>query len=144
MIEAAHRISAEVRLTDAVARLGGDEFVVLLGDVTERASAVAAAEKIEAAFAKSFVLGDARVSLGVSIGIALYPEDADDFESLLGVADAAMYRIKRVRRLRAPVSMKLRSGIPFRNGELPCNTLHLARSYRSCGGIHVQTHPVGI
>ena len=102
LIEAAQRISAQVRLTDAVARRGGDEFVVLLGDVTDRASAVAAAEKIEAAFAKSFVLGDARISLGVSIGIALYPEDADDFESLLGVADAAMYRIKRVRRLRAP------------------------------------------
>jgi len=100
LIEAASRIQACVRASDAVARLGGDEFLAVLGNTPDRSAAQAVAAKIDAAFREPFVLGSAQVRLGVSIGIGMFPEDAQDFEGLLRVADQAMYAAKRERRLR--------------------------------------------
>ena len=98
LIEAASRIQGCVRVSDAVARLGGDEFVAVLGSAPDRAVALAVAAKIEAAFAQPFSLGQAQVTLGISIGVGVYPDDAQDFEGLLKVADQAMYAVKRQHR----------------------------------------------
>ena len=103
LIEAASRIQGCVRVSDAVARLGGDEFLAVLGNTPDRAAAQAVAAKIDAAFAAPFEVGESgrvKVRLGVSIGIGMYPEDAQDFEGLMRVADQAMYAAKRERRLR--------------------------------------------
>jgi diguanylate cyclase (GGDEF)-like protein/PAS domain S-box-containing protein len=93
----AAKIRRLVRDSDTVARIGGDEFTILLNDLGKREEAQAIAGKIEAALAAPFRLsGPSRdVSVGVSIGIALYPEDARDADALVRVADAAMYSAKQ-------------------------------------------------
>jgi diguanylate cyclase (GGDEF)-like protein len=89
------RLAVAVRASDTVARIGGDEFALLMpaGD-RDGAGRVAAA--ILEGFREPFALQEVVVSVGASIGIALYPEHASDGASLLRMADAAMYRAKRV------------------------------------------------
>ncbi|MEO7744298.1 MAG: diguanylate cyclase [Usitatibacter sp.] len=93
----ARRIREQVRDSDTVARIGGDEFTVILPAIAERSKAEAVARKIVAALAASFELGAQRdsVSIGGSVGIALYPADGEDAEALLAAADSAMYRAKQ-------------------------------------------------
>jgi diguanylate cyclase (GGDEF)-like protein/PAS domain S-box-containing protein len=95
--EAAERIRRLVRQSDTVARMGGDEFTVILADLGGRAEADRVAGKIHAAFAAPFELGSPgrHVNVGVSIGIALYPADAQEADALLSLADAAMYAAKQ-------------------------------------------------
>ena len=92
----AERIREQVRESDTVARIGGDEFTVLLRDITSRQDVADIAEKIIAALGAPFRLGNhpQAVEIGTSIGIAIYPSDAQDHETLIKVADAAMYSAK--------------------------------------------------
>lgn len=92
----AERIRAQVRESDTVARVGGDEFTVILRDISSRQDAAAVAEKIIATVAAPFLLGTPpqAVEIGTSIGIAVYPADAEDHETLIKLADAAMYGAK--------------------------------------------------
>ena len=92
----ANRIREHVRESDTVARVGGDEFTVILRDISSRQDAAAVAQKIIAALAAPFRLRNHRqaVEIGSSIGIALYPGDAEDHETLIKIADAAMYGAK--------------------------------------------------
>ncbi|MDY0007645.1 MAG: diguanylate cyclase [Spongiibacteraceae bacterium] len=87
-----------VRESDTVARLGGDEFTILLTRVSGQADAVQVADKIIAAFARPFLVDGHALSVGVSIGIALFPDDAADEVMLLRDADAAMYAAKQAGR----------------------------------------------
>jgi diguanylate cyclase (GGDEF)-like protein len=93
------RIRAQVRESDTVARLGGDEFAVILPSIIGREQVAIVAGKIIAALAAPFTLGSQkqRVEIGVSIGIALYPADANDHETLIKKADVAMYDAKTTR-----------------------------------------------
>lgn len=95
LIEVARRIRSAIRDADLVARLGGDEFAVLLEAVRDTEDAVRVARKILDAMAEPVDLGTACVLPGVSIGIALFPDHADDGEQLLRAADHAMYQAKR-------------------------------------------------
>jgi diguanylate cyclase (GGDEF)-like protein len=81
-----------------LARVGGDEFAVILPDITRREEAETVARKIIAAIAAPFQLGSHKqsVDIGTSIGIALYPADAQDADELVRAADAAMYSAKQV------------------------------------------------
>jgi len=88
------RLSAALRDSDLVARVGGDEFVALALEVEDRPSIEAIAEKLAKAITEPLVWEGKTLSLGVSIGIAVYPESATDADSLLNRADAAMYKIK--------------------------------------------------
>jgi diguanylate cyclase (GGDEF)-like protein len=91
----ARRLEAAVRDSDAVGRHGGDEFLVLLTEVSRMADAVQIAKKlIDDIAAPSLVCGHL-LQISVSVGIAIYPDDARDANSLIGLADAAMYRSKR-------------------------------------------------
>jgi diguanylate cyclase (GGDEF)-like protein/PAS domain S-box-containing protein len=92
----AERIREQVRESDTVARVGGDEFTVILRDISSREDAAAVASKIIAAIATPFRLGSQTrtVEIGTSIGIAVYPGDADQHEALIKIADAAMYSAK--------------------------------------------------
>lgn len=91
----AQRLTDAVRAVDTVSRHGGDEFLILLSEVSRRADAGLIADKVLAALAAPFRLGDQDILLSASIGISLYPGDGDEVDRLIDRADAAMYRAKR-------------------------------------------------
>ena len=95
----ATRIRQQLRESDTLARVGGDEFTVILPEMARPEEAEIVAGKISAAFATPFLLGGQKhsVHIGVSIGIAHYPADAQDADALIKAADAAMYSAKQAR-----------------------------------------------
>ncbi len=88
------RLRRAVRAADTLARLGGDEFAVVLPGLRSRQDALPVVHKIMAIFREPLVVALGEVSLSVSIGIALYPEDSGDGRALVRAADAAMYEAK--------------------------------------------------
>lgn len=92
---AATRLSNLLRSEDTVARIGGDEFVILLPTLADAEQAIIAADKLVKALAKPFTLAQQTVQLAVSVGIALYPQHADEPSDLINRADIAMYAAKR-------------------------------------------------
>jgi diguanylate cyclase (GGDEF)-like protein len=88
-----------VRATDTVVRLGGDEFVIVLSDQPKSADAISGAvQKIQSAIAEPVRLEGHDLRVTSSIGIANYPDDGGDAETLMANSDAAMYRAKEVGR----------------------------------------------
>ena len=95
LIEVARRIRKRLREEDTLARLGGDEFVILLEQVDEaQFAAVVAQEVLNTLRAPVHLGGGHEVFIGASIGISLFPEDADDATRLVSSADAALYLAK--------------------------------------------------
>jgi len=94
LLEMARRLRGCVREEDTVARIGGDEFTIILSELRYSEDAVTVAEKIIAAVQKPVTVADMPIEVSASIGIALYPVDGTDPESLLRNADSAMYRSK--------------------------------------------------
>ncbi len=90
----AQRLHECTRETDCVARIGGDEFTMILTGMHTEEDAVAATHKILEAMERPFVAGEYSLSVSVSIGVSLYPTDADNLETLVRHADAAMYQAK--------------------------------------------------
>jgi diguanylate cyclase (GGDEF)-like protein/PAS domain S-box-containing protein len=90
----ARRLQKTLRHEDSICRLGGDEFVVLLQDVTKFEAVVTVAEKLIKKINKPVRLGNNKVHVGISFGIALYPTDGDDAKTLLRNADSALYDAK--------------------------------------------------
>jgi diguanylate cyclase (GGDEF)-like protein len=93
LIQAASRISKLLRKTDTVARIGGDEFAIVLTDLTIE-QAVSVCEKISECLAELFTIKENVMSIGSSIGIAMFPQHSTDSSILLKYADAAMYVAK--------------------------------------------------
>ena len=93
--EIARRLSAACGRGDTVARISGDEFAVILGDLARPDDAALVAQKIIERLAAPFPLAGQEVFVTASIGIAVFPADGEDAETLLGAADAAMYRAKQ-------------------------------------------------
>jgi diguanylate cyclase (GGDEF)-like protein len=90
----AQNLRAVLPAADVIARIGGDEFVILSWDVT-RDEAIAIAERVISAITAPITLADgASVTIGVSIGIAIAPDHGNDAETLLALADAALYEAK--------------------------------------------------
>ena len=96
--EAAQRIVSCIRKSDTAARLGGDEFTVILQEVSHFAYVVFAARRILEQLSKPFQLRLGEASIAGSIGVAIYPHDATDMETLLAKSDAAMYEAKEAGR----------------------------------------------
>lgn len=94
----AGRISDTLRSTDTVARWGGDEFTVLLPDINCLEDAVKTAQRIIDNLKPAFKLEGQPFHVSSSIGIALYPDDGEDAETLVKNADAALYRAKEMGR----------------------------------------------
>ena len=90
----ARRLLACVRSSDTVSRQGGDEFLILLEEVAHAEDAAVCAEKIIQAMDAPHQIGDHDLRLTVSIGIATFPEDAADADTMLRNADFAMYQAK--------------------------------------------------
>ena len=95
LCQAAERIRMSVRASDTAARMGGDEFTVILASMNHRSDAANVAEKIMARLSEPFSIGTGVCSIGASIGISIFPDDAEDAEELLRGADTAMYEVKR-------------------------------------------------
>lgn len=98
LVAVGERLSAAVRRTDTVARLGGDEFAILQADLPDANVAATLAEKLLRSVAQPFVLDGKTVHVTASIGIAVYPTNGEDADTLLRNADNAMYRAKNLGR----------------------------------------------
>ena len=94
LIEVADRLKQCVRESDIVARFGGDEFVILLRDVADANQVRTVARKILSTVVKPLTIRGQEYRVTASIGISMFPSDADDEESLTKNADAAMYAAK--------------------------------------------------
>jgi diguanylate cyclase (GGDEF)-like protein len=88
------RLRKETRETDTVARLGGDEFAIIQAGAEQPAAAIALANRLVACLAEPFDLDMHQAAIGVSIGIALLPDDGDGADTALKNADLALYRAK--------------------------------------------------
>lgn len=88
------RLLQEVRHNDTVGRLGGDEFAVLVDDCSDTIGMFAMAKKLVSICSAPYLIEGRPVSVGISIGIALFPEQADNIDSLFRAADRAMYSVK--------------------------------------------------
>ncbi|MES2612005.1 MAG: diguanylate cyclase [Pseudomonadota bacterium] len=99
LVQFAQRLKAAVRGSDTVCRQGGDEFVVLLPGLEDAEGACSVARKMLAGAANPFELGGEALRIGLSGGIAVFPEHGTTFEELTQHADAAMYAAKRGGRL---------------------------------------------
>jgi diguanylate cyclase (GGDEF)-like protein/PAS domain S-box-containing protein len=94
LVQAGERISAALRASDTVSRLGGDEFLVILADISSQSAASQLAQEIILALARPFDLAGHQAYVSASIGIAFYPDDSKEPETLLSYADQAMYAAK--------------------------------------------------
>lgn len=94
LVEVAKRLSATLSAGDTLSRMGGDEFILLLPSVTEE-GASQMAMKLLAVMAEPFRIDTFELVSTLSIGIAVYPNDGLDFETLSKNADTAMYRVKQ-------------------------------------------------
>ena len=94
LLDARDRIQGALHPTDTLCRQGGDEFLVILANLSSEDEAAAEATRIMAALAEPFRVEGMDVPMTASLGLALYPEDGVDFDTLLQKADTAMYRAK--------------------------------------------------
>jgi len=99
LVEVSRRLEQNVRDIDLVARLGGDEFVAVLCSIDDSPDAAAStalsvAEKLRAVIGAPIIVGEQSHHLTASIGVALFPSDGSDMESLLKQADIAMFHAK--------------------------------------------------
>jgi len=90
----AQRLLSCVRNTDTVARVGGDEFLLIATGLNTLEDAGVIAEKIIKAESQPFIFDGQQAAVGVSIGIALFPDHGEDKDRLIKLADEAMYIIK--------------------------------------------------
>jgi diguanylate cyclase (GGDEF)-like protein/PAS domain S-box-containing protein len=95
LVEVALRLRKALRDEDVVARLGADEFAVALFDIDKDYHAGFVAQKLISLFDEPFFIDGHELRVGASIGISMYPQDATNTETLLRLADIAMYRAKQ-------------------------------------------------
>jgi diguanylate cyclase (GGDEF)-like protein/PAS domain S-box-containing protein len=92
--QVAQRLTLRIRDSDTLARLGGDEFAVIMTEVNSADAVVQVANALGASLNEPFHLPQGLVQISCSIGVAMYPEDADSIERLMQRADMAMYGAK--------------------------------------------------
>lgn len=95
LVEVAKRLTQTVRQMDTVARLGGDEFVVLLLGQEQKNAFDSLLDRLLGVISTPIFIDQHRCSVGVSIGVSLFPQHAQDADALLASADEAMYVAKR-------------------------------------------------
>lgn len=101
----ARHIQSCMRASDSVSRIGGDEFVVLLPELKSVDDAIGVADKIHQVLREPMTVGDYRLEISSSIGVAIYPEHGHDEVSLMKHADDAMYRAKQAGRDRVALAI---------------------------------------
>jgi len=88
------RLQTVLRKSDTIARMGGDEFLILLIGLFKEEDVGRVAEKILNSFNEPFICESHELRITTSIGVAIYPTDGEDVETLLKKSDIAMYRAK--------------------------------------------------
>jgi diguanylate cyclase (GGDEF)-like protein len=96
--EVAARLQSAVRTEDTVARISGDEFAVVLAELVRPEDAALVAQKVIDSLAESIQVQGREIFVTASVGIAAFPADGEDAETLISAADAAMYRAKQTGR----------------------------------------------
>jgi diguanylate cyclase (GGDEF)-like protein/PAS domain S-box-containing protein len=91
----AERLTKTARVMDTVARVGGDEFVFILNNIEHANNVSLVANKILESLSRPFVVKGKKCSIGCSIGISIFPDDTGDTETLVKMADDAMYMAKK-------------------------------------------------
>ena len=94
LLEMGRRLQVERRSRDTAARMGGDEFTILLSGIRGADDAVAVAERIRRNLRRPIQLGERKLTVGVSIGIAIASQQTSSAEDLLAEADTALYEAK--------------------------------------------------
>ena len=94
LVEVSSRLVNSLRSQDTVGRQGGDEFIVVLQSVSNAADAGIVAQKLLGALFAPYRIKDQEINISASIGIAVFPDDGDDEETLLKHSDTAMYHAK--------------------------------------------------
>ena len=92
--EVAKRLQRQIRKTDTLARFGGDEFIMILEDIDNPIVVVDVVQKLMKTMHDPIIIEGHRIYVTLSIGISVYPNDAETADSLLKNADAAMYKAK--------------------------------------------------
>jgi diguanylate cyclase (GGDEF)-like protein/PAS domain S-box-containing protein len=98
LIEASQRIMRQTREADSLSRFGGDKYTIIFSDIKDPIALERAAQDIIDDLSKPFLLGVNRIYVSASIGITIYPNDADNASELLKNADQAMYMAKKAGR----------------------------------------------
>ena len=96
LIKVAKILEDSIRESDIIAHIGGDEFVIVLTDIVDANSVEQVGAKLLKSVAKNFQIGHHNCNVTASLGIALYPDDATESETLLQYADAAMHEAKKL------------------------------------------------
>ena len=94
LVAVAARLKLQVREVDTVSRFGGDEFAILLSEISTRKDVTNLADKILVALGLPFILDEHTVNITGSLGIAMYPDDGNDMDTIMSKADAALYKAK--------------------------------------------------
>lgn len=94
LVQVAQRLRGCIRETDTISRQGGDEFLILLTNVDDAEDVTCVTEKILEQLEPTFEIEDKEISTSLSIGVALYPDDSREIDTLLQLADTAMYHAK--------------------------------------------------
>jgi diguanylate cyclase (GGDEF)-like protein/PAS domain S-box-containing protein len=94
LVKVSQRLTSLIRESDTLSRIGGDEFTIILKDIAREENAGTIASSIVQKMAMRFEIGTTDIYIGASVGIALYPKDANDAETMIRKADAAMYLAK--------------------------------------------------
>ncbi|MEI6387181.1 MAG: diguanylate cyclase [Spirochaetota bacterium] len=100
LILVAERLRSCMRATDTVARVGGDEFVIVLNAVRDVADVEGTIDKLAEVVGQPMVMQGSECRVGISVGIAVYPDHGGSTEELLGFADSAMYGSKEGKKAR--------------------------------------------
>ena len=103
------RLQHQLRSADTLARLGGDEFALLLPNIGGKKDVEEIRSRLARCFQKPFLIDGETIQGKASMGIALYPEDAIDKDSLLNIADADMYAIKQAKGIRRYENLSMRN-----------------------------------
>lgn len=96
--EVANRLLLCTQDSDTVARIGGDEFITILQNLNHQDEAIKQVDEIIKAIQKKYYIGDHELNVTTSIGISFYPNDGDDYETLMKNSDLSMYHAKEAGR----------------------------------------------
>jgi len=96
LVEMTKRIRTCLQPTDTVSRFAGDEFTILVRGITDMKQPVGLSKRLLALIAKPMLIDGVDVCLSASVGLAMYPFNADSPKALLRVADQAMYSAKKL------------------------------------------------